>query len=239
MSSIAHYQDTINRWFHIEEKTWSDAEEVGPGIWRYSNVIKPEMKVVESVENFLASNTPHNWTIASVGHNIRMPEYRDCYDFKYKTGMGLPFNQNSPEFVALDDMYQKTKFAQLQAIKNYCSMYTISELRYWEATNFVKYENNQHFQYHSDHGFSYNCTLSMVSYPNDDYEGGELEFRLQNIKIKPKAGDTYLFPSNYMYPHRSCPVTGGVKYSMVTMLDYSQYFHTPEFYQSVAEENSK
>ena len=225
MDTAQYYQERINKWFLVEEKTWSDENEIGPGIWKYSNIIKPEMKVVESVENFLASSRYHDWAIAAVAHNIRMPEYRDCYDFKYKTDMGIPLDKTTKEFMSLDEMYQKTKYAQLQAIKNYCKKYSISELKYWEATNFVKYENNQHFQYHSDHGFSYNCTLSMVSYPNDDYEGGELEFKIQNIKIKPEAGDVYLFPSNYMYPHRSCPVTSGVKYSMVTMLDYSDKYH--------------
>lgn len=234
-----NYQKELKNWHTIEEQTWVSAEEICSGVWRYSEVIKPEMKVIESIETFLKSSNQHQWAEALVGHGIKMPNYRDCYDFKYKTDMSIPFDKKSNEFVELDIMYNKTKHSQLQAIKHYCLMYNISELKYWEATNFVKYENNQHFEYHSDHGFSYNCTLSMVSYPNDNYEGGELEFKIQGIKIKPKAGDTYLFPSNYMYPHRSCPVTKGVKYSMVTMLDYSQYFHTPSFYQDVAKENAQ
>jgi len=228
-----------SNYYQIEEITWSSAEEISSGIWCYSNVIKPEMKVIESVENFLKNNNQHQWMEARVGHNVKMPDYRNCYDFKYKTNVGYQFDKNSNEFIELDKMYNETKYAQLQAIKHYCLMYNITELKHWEATNFVKYENNQHFEYHCDHGFSYNCTLSMVSYPNDNYEGGELEFKIQGIKIKPKAGDVYLFPSNYMYPHRSCPVTSGIKYSMVTMLDYSKYFHTSEFYQNVAKENGQ
>ena len=232
------YSERLMSWHTIEEQTWSSAKEIYSGIWCYSEVIKPEMKVIESIENFLKNNSQQQWAEALVGHGMKMPEYRDCYDFKYKTGVNVLFDKKTDEFVQLDTMYDKTKYAQLQAIKHYSLMYNISELKYWEATNFVKYENNQHFQYHSDHGFAYNCSVSMVSYPNDDYEGGELEFKIQGIKIKPKAGDTYLFPSNYMYPHRSCPVKSGTKYSMVTMLDYSQYFHTPEFYQNVAKENA-
>jgi hypothetical protein len=34
-----------------------------------------------------------------------------------------------------------------------------------------------------------------------------------------------------MYPHRSLPVEEGTKYSLVTMLDYSDKFHNPKFYQ--------
>jgi predicted 2-oxoglutarate/Fe(II)-dependent dioxygenase YbiX len=84
---------------------------------------------------------------------------------------------------------------------------------------------------HHDHGFSYNCTVSLVAYLNDDYEGGELYFRLQGLNIKPKAGDLYIFPSTYMYPHQAKVVHKGTKYSIVTMLDYSAKYHTREMYE--------
>ena len=61
-------------------------------------------------------------------------------------------------------------------------------------------------------------------------EGGELYFRLQNLNVKPEEGDLFIFPSNYMYPHRAMPVKSGTKYSIVTMLDYNKKFHTQEMY---------
>jgi len=73
--------------------------------------------------------------------------------------------------------------------------------------------------------------VSLVGFPNDNYEGGELYFRLQNVQVKARAGDLYIFPSNFMYPHRAMPVTSGTKYSMVTMLDYSDKYHNSEMYQ--------
>ena len=103
-------------------------------------------------------------------------------------------------------------------------------LKYWEAFNFIKYGPGQHFMEHHDHGYSYNCTLSLVAYVNDDYEGGELFFRLQGLNIKAQAGDLYIFPSNFMYPHQAMPVNSGTKYSIVTMLDYSKKYHTPDMY---------
>jgi predicted 2-oxoglutarate/Fe(II)-dependent dioxygenase YbiX len=69
-----------------------------------------------------------------------------------------------------------------------------------------------------------------VAYPNDDYEGGSLFFRLQNLDVKADAGDLFIFPSNFMYPHRAMPVISGTKYSIVTMLDYNKKFHTNEMY---------
>jgi predicted 2-oxoglutarate/Fe(II)-dependent dioxygenase YbiX len=104
------------------------------------------------------------------------------------------------------------------------------ELKYWEAFNFIKYGESQHFMEHQDHGYSYNCVVSLVGYVNDDYDDGGLYFRLQELDIKPKAGDLYVFPSNFMYPHQAKAVTKGTKYSIVTMLDYSKKFHTQEMY---------
>ena len=158
-----------------------------------------------------------------------MPEYRDCNDFKFKK-TDLQYDKGETS-VNLQSLWQDVYDVQFPAVENYRKDYNIMDLKYWEAFNFIKYGPGQHFQEHHDHGFSYNCTVSLVAYPNDDYEGGELYFRLQDLKIKPQAGDLYIFPSNFMYPHKAMPVLSGTKYSIVTMLDYNKKFHTPEMYE--------
>jgi hypothetical protein len=164
-----------------------------------------------------------------VGYRQKMPEYRDCYDFKYKRE-DIDRDQSAAGD-QLRDIWDTVHGAMVGPVSDYCKKYPIGELRYWEANNFIKYGPGQHFQEHTYHGFSYNSTLSAVLYPNDDYEGGELFFRLWSLSVKPKAGDLFLFPSNFMYPHRAMPVESGFKYSIVTMMDYSAKFHTPEMYQ--------
>jgi hypothetical protein len=221
MVKMESHHDRLANWYASMLPSWSDFEELHAGIFVYRDVIAKNMKVIDTLEKTIDSNSFIDWQQAMVGYMEYMPEYRDCYDFKYKSGM-LPITDSIKE---LDIMYQKTYNAQLQVVKHYCKKFNVGEMRYWESTNFVKYGKGQHFEAHTDHGFSYNCTVSLVSYPNDDYDGGELEFPLQDIKIKPVAGDTYIFPSNFMYPHRACPVFDGKKYSMVTMLDYSDKYH--------------
>ena len=54
--------------------------------------------------------------------------------------------------------------------------------------------------------------FSLVTYLNDDYEGGEIEFPNLNIKIKPSAGSTIIFPSTYPYEHTSRKIEKGFKY---------------------------
>lgn len=229
-------QETINNrlaaWYAIDEVTWSSAEEVKPGsgIWVYHDVLPKEMNIIERIEEVLESpDNTYQYQEAMVGYSMKIPEYRDCWDFKYKKH---DFDHDTSEWGdKLRELADDTYNRQLQVVKDYTRRYNIGELRYWEATNYIKYSKGQHFQEHHDHGYSYNCVVSLVGYPNDDYEGGELYFRLQNITAKARAGDLFIFPSNFMYPHRAMPVTSGTKYSMVTMLDYSDKFHGSKFFE--------
>ena len=213
-------------------QTWTDKQDFGNGIFCYKGVIKKEFNVIEKLEsNLKPEGDPdrYSWRPAYVGYEQLIPSYRDCNDFKFKkTDLESDKSQTSKNLQVLwQDLYD----AKLPVVEDYSKMYNINNLQYWEAFNFIKYGPGQHFQQHHDHGFSYNCTLSLVGYMNDDYEGGELEFQLQNLMIKPEAGDLFVFPSNFMYPHRAMPVHSGTKYSVVTMLDYNKKFHTPEMYK--------
>ncbi len=214
----------------IANKTWTESRELAPGIFVYHNVINKELDIPNRLEAVLNdSSNSYHWEEAFVGYRERMPDYRDCVDFKFKkTDINPDPSEASKK---LQDIWQDCYDVQLPAVEDYCRRFNINNLRYWEAFNFIRYGEGQHFMEHHDHGYSYNCTVSLVSYLNDDYEGGEIFFRLQGIDYKPKAGDTVIFPSNYMYPHQAKKVLKGVKYSLVTMLDYSDKYHKPEFYQ--------
>jgi hypothetical protein len=79
-----------------------------------------------------------------------------------------------------------------------------------ESLRITRYEpNGEFFGMHPDDSFATPRTTSMVYYPNDDYEGGELEFIHFGVKIKPKAGQLFLFPAGYSYEHKIHPVIGG------------------------------
>jgi hypothetical protein len=212
-------------------QTWTEKINLGNGITCYRGVIKKEIDVINRIESNLkpvGDTTGYSWQPAYVGYQQLMPDYRDCVDFKFKkSDIELDKSEVS---MNLQSLWQDLYDVKLPAVEDYSRDYNVNGLKYWEAFNFIKYGPGQHFQEHHDHGFSYNCTVSLVAYPNDDYEGGELFFRLQGLNIKPEAGDLYIFPSNFMYPHKAMPVTSGTKYSIVTMLDYNKKYHTPEMY---------
>jgi hypothetical protein len=223
------HEENIDKEYKMQ--TWTEKIDLGNGITRYKGVIRKDLDVINRINSNLkpvGSEGQYSWQPAYVGYQQLMPDYRDCADFKFKRSD----IEHDPSEVAnnLKALWQDVYDAQFPAVEDYRKDYNIMDLQYWEAFNFIKYGPGQHFMEHHDHGFSYNCTVSLVAYPNDDYEGGELYFRLQNLKIKPEAGDLYIFPSNFMYPHQAMPVTSGTKHSIVTMLDYNKKFHTPQMY---------
>jgi hypothetical protein len=214
--------------------TWSKVEDLGAGIFVYRDCLPTSMDIPNRLEKLLdGSNQYYAWQPAYVGYGQRMPEYRDCVDFKFKkTDIEHDPSETSK---ALQQLWQECYDRKLPAVQDYSKRFNINGLKYWEAFNFIRYGEGQHFMEHHDHGFSYNCTVSLVAYLNDDYEGGELYFRLQGLNIKPKAGDLYIFPSTYMYPHQAKIVHSGTKYSIVTMLDYSAKYHTREMYEDTGD----
>lgn len=69
-------------------------------------------------------------------------------------------------------------------------------------------EMGQHVDWNEDQK---TLEYSFVIYLNDNYEGGELYFSRQDIKIKPKAGSIILFPSKEPYLHGSLKLVSGRK----------------------------
>lgn len=193
------------------------------GIRLYKSVLPPASMIPERLEKNLASSShPYfRWHDSLVGEGVKMPEYRDCVDFKYDKNYD---DKTPPEFRDIIDVYYTVADVQNECLRDYQSEYNIN-MTYMEAINFVKYTAGQHFNVHTDHGFSYVCTVSSVMYLNESYEGGELWFPKLDIKIKPEYGDVVFFPSTYIYAHASMPVTSGVKYSAVTMYDYNDDTH--------------
>lgn len=171
------------------------------------------------LDAFLSSDKNFSWNEALVGYSQKPdPSYRNCWDFKIYDQMA------AQQKGTIADIYNQTSSITKACVDHYTQGYNI-KLDYMEAINFVKYGPGEHFYFHSDHGFSYVCTVSTVTYLNDDYEGGELEFNKLGFKIKPEAGDIIVFPSTFIYSHASLPVTSGTKYSAVTMFDYNDTHH--------------
>jgi hypothetical protein len=60
--------------------------------------------------------------------------------------------------------------------------------------------------------------FTLVSYLNDDYEGGEISFPNHGITLKPKPGSLIMFPSQMPYIHEVLPIKSGIRYMMVALV---------------------
>jgi len=193
------------------------------GIRVYENAIKTSQKPIEIIEKSIQSNIHPliQWSPALVGYSQAMPTYRNCWDCKLDAKMVSAMNDECFEFKT---MFSEISMSIGECVENYSQQYNLG-LQYMEAINFVKYDVGEFFKTHSDHGFSYVCTVSSIAYFNENFEGGELYFNYVNETIKPKEGRIVVFPSNFIYSHASLPVKSGVKYSAVTMFDYNDTNH--------------
>ena len=81
-----------------------------------------------------------------------------------------------------------------------------------------------YYHWHIDggsHDFSQR-QLVAVWYLNDvEGPGGETEFSLQNIRIKPEAGKLLLFPPFWTHEHRGATLHKGVKYIATTWVVFA------------------
>jgi predicted 2-oxoglutarate/Fe(II)-dependent dioxygenase YbiX len=194
------------------------------GVFIYKNTLDKEMNLVERLESVIEDNKDEwfKWSEAQVGDYQTMKDYRDCVDFKVRKG-DLVANPKVADS-DLKNIYNEIDERLQACLADYCSKFNI-KMEYQEAVNFVRYGKGQHFAAHSDHGFSYVCTVSSVMYLNDNYLGGGLHFPHLNYTYVPEEGDIVFFPSTYLYLHAALPVEEGVKYAAVTMFDYNDRFH--------------
>ena len=171
------------------------------GLRIYKNAVKTSKPIIETIDESISDsqNSSLIWSKALVGHNQAMPNYRNCWDCKLQPQFVESLGEEYNDFKTI---YSELVLSIALCVEDYSKKYNL-DLRYMEAVNFVKYDVGEHFDVHADHGFSYTCTVSSVA----------------------KAGDIVICPSTFIYSHASLPVKSGVKYSAVTMFDYSDANH--------------
>ena len=89
-----------------------------------------------------------------------------------------------------------------------------------EKFQFTKYDINNHYDWHTDIGKSFNDRFcSIVIQLNNEYEGGELiykNFKHEEITFEKGLGNLFIFNSSV--EHKVNLVTIGVRYSLVSWI---------------------
>jgi predicted 2-oxoglutarate/Fe(II)-dependent dioxygenase YbiX len=151
-----------------------------------------------------------------------LEQYRD--DPEFSGGKDIKFtrvvNENRTVY-ALLHKYNAKIYKEIE--KHYCEKYGVPVRRTpWNQLHFVKWKEGMGSGVHADclhpngepvaKSSYYRLNISGLMYPNDNYEGGQINFPEYGIFLKPKAGTLVLFPSTY--PHEVTHVTSGVRYTM-------------------------
>ena len=169
-------------------------------------------------------------TIQQVEEELRR-ENSDIYWKRAETVGSGPYQQaRTNQAMEITDLAQITSNSLMQHIHNqfnmlllastipYANRYGIQEGLWHEGYSLLKYRGGEEYKSHYDGHTGMGRVISALVYLNDDYEGGEIEFPIFKIKIKPQPGMLILFPSNYAYRHIAHPITKGTKYALVTWI---------------------
>lgn len=91
-----------------------------------------------------------------------------------------------------------------------------------ERFRFYRYSTAQYFKWHRDgsyeRSFDEVSKMTFMIYLNDDFDGGDTEFR--DTSIQPESGAALIFPHRLM--HQGSTVQKGVKYVLRTDVMYSR-----------------
>lgn len=183
--------------------------QLAPGIWVYKNSATECEQLIEDIERELGSFFGDGHVFAAGDSDTRVDmEYRKVQTF----GIGEKNIASLTE--GQQAVVEKMKSIIMPCVEDYRAEYAITDL-IGDSWMVLKYSQNDHFTDHADDGPRFNRTVSITAYLNDNYEGGEIEFRHFGLSYKPEQGDVLVFPSNYVYVHKVVPVKKGIRYALV------------------------
>lgn len=199
-----------------------DTVELAPCIVVYENAFKTG-NFIELLEAECQQQWGYlSWYLTYVGNpgkQQQRADYRSSLACELAP-LGQPIHSYSEQrLVPLAESWQKIHENLQKVIWSYRNTYDI-EVKEDEGFALLKYSKGAEYRGHVDHAPSNQRVFSIVAFANDNFEGGELNFPLFDVSVKPKAGSVVCFPSNFPYFHFANPVgssgSNDTKYSMVT-----------------------
>lgn len=218
-SRVLWYYDTIAG--HAKDvptetvdMTVLDKVELAPGIVKYK-ITRESARILKGlIQNALFKQ----WQPAKVldnndESNINY-DARNCFNY-FITDKELTCHPQDPIRRAAESLQ-----TGLDAIiEDFRGRYSIVPL-VSHHTVLLRYEEGNKFHNHIDDHPKFPRVVSLSLFLNDDFEGGELEFKEFNLKIKPEAGEIVVFSSGFPYMHQVHPITKGIRYAVVKWYDY-------------------
>lgn len=192
-----------------------------PDIWYWENVISAPNELVQFINDLDLNEKSHSiippWTTWSASDDENVI-YGAVKTIIQKT------NRESTGDNKLDQrslyIINSLKMAIEMCYSKYIEGHNLDKTKYnldQKILSIKKWNEGQNMGPHFDGQDGHtDLAFSMITYLNDDYEGGEIHFKNQNVTIKPSAGSLIMFPSQEPFIHEVLPIKKGIRYMMPT-----------------------
>lgn len=211
-------------------------EKLHPKIWVFKNAYKSSAQIINYYETNY-SDKWHQWE--NFGTEITLPIFSENYkNFPTEEEWQKNHIDKYRELSTVDEIgYEFLKeyvWFFYHATKKYCHEFDINYDNWiFYATEISKYDTEKDLsqkiamKYHTDYEYDKNHEpgikfgLASILYLNEDYNGGEICFKIMNndmssvinsFDYKPNTGDMLVFPSDQPFYHSVKSITHGNKY---------------------------
>jgi hypothetical protein len=182
------------------------------------NIIELENFMTEEEITFL-ENAARNITIWDITETHTNENGTVIYDSDYwkdRVATGKSLDKNNPQItVVLQTLFERLQ-PVIEEFFNVRIEPTGKAIVRWLPGQFQNPHADKELHDGPDAGkpndFPY-YDIASLFYLNDDYDGGELYFPLQDVKLKPKRGAAYFFPGDKNYIHGVTEIKNNIRYT--------------------------
>lgn len=181
---------------------------LAPGITLFENVFINSLSYIEKIKEENIS-----WRAAEVLVNEKENESGKNYKARDTDLIMLPHYESNETGTLAN--FSKDFYLNIKPYLDEYMNYYYAKIEKFESPQLLRYGKEQKFHDHIDDHPFFTRRISLTYYLNDDYEGGDVEFKRHGLKFKAKKNDLLIFPSNFIYNHEVHPVTKGLRYVVV------------------------
>jgi predicted 2-oxoglutarate/Fe(II)-dependent dioxygenase YbiX len=183
-------------------------KELAPGIVVFENIFPESMEYIAKIQEQGIS-----WRAAEV--LVNESEHQSGTNTKARDTdlIMLPHHTDEGDSV-LNEFTKKFHEQMKPCLDQYMAAY-YAKIEKFENPQLLRYGKEQKFHDHIDDHPFFTRRISLTYYLNDDYEGGDVEFKRHGLRFKANKNDLLIFPSNFIYNHEVHPVTDRLRYVVV------------------------
>jgi hypothetical protein len=198
----------------LVDTTILEEKELAKGIIEYTISRKSAHTLKGLIQNSLIQQWNEAGVLTNRGENPVKKNIRNCFGYTIK-GKESTCHPQDPIRISTESV----NISIDSAVERFRKKYGIAEV-FAESTNLLRYEEGGHFIEHVDHNKNLPRVISASMFLNDNFDGGELEFKEFGLTIKPEAGKIIVFYSTQPYTHKVNVVECGIRYSAVKWYRY-------------------